>query len=678
MATRSIAWLRALLLLSLIGFSAVVLRTLLDQGEDVGGEAEPGTERNLETRERGLVLAGEGFDYEYTEGGRQALSIHGDRMLSDRDDNVVLEGVELTLYQEDGDAFHLVSEKGSYNLRSEQSELEGDVVVRGPDGLRFETERITVHRGQLIQSKSPVRFRFAERYAGRANSLTVTLRRRVYRLDGKVRIDLVRGVPAVGFLACDLLLFERDEGLIRALGDVRLRRGDDFLSARRLAVRLTEDERRASFIRAHWGVTGRRAGVDPDGDPFWIGLRGEALSLTLDETTGDPQELEIESSDRSSVILEQETAAGSMRRLSTPYLTGEFAAGELRLMKMSEPVALTEALTSDPQALLGWGCAKEAQVELDSGGFVRTILEGAVELWQSGLHSRGDQATVEHESGAGELQGVPAAVLFDRGELTAPAIHQREDGSIEAEGGVLARFVGGTGSFRGRDEPVRVESESASWSPADGSVVFLGNVQAWQGTSLLLAQEVREETAVERLTASGGVRTLWEREAAEVPERFVEVRADPGIADSGGPESEAAPEAPREEALEVTAESLVYDRPSSVITYQGDVYARQGLRSMRCEQMEADLDDDGKARRVTCRENASVVDRLAGRTVEGDLAVYDLETSTARVSGERVRMEDADGREVVGPVLVYDFATGSARVESPGVFEPIGEGEEQP
>lgn len=687
MATRSVLWFRRLLLVALVAFTALVLVTLFTR-EKPEGRVEGDPNRDLDTEGRGLVLAGEGFDYAYTEGGRTVLGIHGDRMLSDRDNNVILEGVGLTLYREDGDTFHLTSAEGTYNLETEQTELRGDVVVEGPDGLRLATDRLTVHRGQLIQSKAPVRFRFAERYVGRANSLTVTLRRRVYRLDGRVRVDLVRGEPAVGFLSCDLLLFERDEGQIRALGDVRLRRGEDFLSARRLAVRLTPDERRASFLLAHWGVTGRRSTVDAAGDPSWLSLQGETLSLALDETTGDPHHLEVESSGRSSVILEQEGADGALRRISTPHLTGEFVAGGLRHLSVAGPVALSEGLAFDRRALLGWGCARTGEIALVDGSMSSTILEGGVELWQGGLHSRGDRATIDQLGGGAEIRGAPAAMLSDRGEITAPRIQRDESGSVTAQGGVLARFADGAGSFRGRDEPVRIESETAAWTPAAGVVTFSGRVQAWQGTSLLLAEEVREDMEAERLTAGGGVRTLWERDQETVPDRLSESIPSNGrgakTPSGGGPSAlpgGAAPADPtlepaESEPLEVTAESLVYDRQASLISYEGDVYVRQGLRSMRCQRMEAELDEEGEARTVTCREDATVVDRAAGRTVEGDLAVYDLATETARVSGERVRMVDQEGREIVGPVLIYDFATGTARVESPGVFEPRSEGEQ--
>jgi lipopolysaccharide export system protein LptA len=122
--------------------------------------------------------------------------------------------------------------------------------------------------------------------------------------------------------------------------------------------------------------------------------------------------------------------------------------------------------------------------------------------------------------------------------------------------------------------------------------------------------------------------------------------------------------------VEISAEQLVYDRRRSLLTYDGGVSARQAARSLRCITMDVELGPDGKAERLTCRAEVQVQDSSTGRTVEGDVAVWEPAAETVRVSGERVRMRDRDGALIEGPILIYDFASGQARIESPRPLPP--------
>ena len=64
---------------------------------NVGEGVRPGAERTDPARLEEHVMSGEGFGYGVTEAGQQKFRIDADKIVSDRQQKVVLEGVRLTL-----------------------------------------------------------------------------------------------------------------------------------------------------------------------------------------------------------------------------------------------------------------------------------------------------------------------------------------------------------------------------------------------------------------------------------------------------------------------------------------------------------------------------------------------------------------------------------------------------
>jgi lipopolysaccharide export system protein LptA len=181
-------------------------------------------------------------------------------------------------------------------------------------------------------------------------------------------------------------------------------------------------------------------------------------------------------------------------------------------------------------------------------------------------------------------------------------------------------------------------------------------VRAWQGKNLLLADDLRADqvgtggaAAAERLTAVGSVRTVW------VPE---ERAPRPGAVATGGP-------------LEVTAQTLRYDKASEELVYEGDVRADQQQRVLECRRLVVELAAGGEAERMTCTGAARLDDRQAGNRARGETAVYDLAARTVTMTGEPVTLTKADGATVAGGRVVYSLDSGTARVvRTPGATPP--------
>jgi lipopolysaccharide export system protein LptA len=250
------------------------------------------------------------------------------------------------------------------------------------------------------------------------------------------------------------------------------------------------------------------------------------------------------------------------------------------------------------------------------------------------------------------LTGDPVHLTTDRGELYTPrADYDRATGLIEAHEGVRALIrdagevsLGGT-PFAAKgpgDGPVRVEAREGFFREEPRGVLFRGEVRAWQGKNLLLADDLRadQDGAGQRLTATGSVRTVW------VPE---ERAPRPGAVETGGP-------------LEVTAQTLRYDKASEELVYEGDVRADQQQRVLECRRLVVELTTGGEAERMTCTGAARLDDRQAGNRARGETAVYDLATRTVTMTGEPVTLTKADGATVAGGRVVYSLDSGTARV----------------
>jgi LPS export ABC transporter protein LptC len=615
-------------------------------------EAPPPTTDGADIAE--MLLASEGWEYEVSKEGRPVFHIRGERMLSDSDDNVVLEGVGLTLYREDGDSWDVECDRGTYNRETQEALLRGNVRVVSSTGLKLYAEGIVLERGgRQIRSTSDIRFEYQDLYVGRADALSVNLHSSVYFLDRKVEIDSLPSAPIPSSLRCNRLVFEGRRNLVRALGAVRLAHGGSWLRARRLGAYLTADRSEIEFIRAR-GVHAATSRVQPDGMRQTLGASGGRVSVVFDPQTRVVREFELEGGSDSRIAqVSIEDSTGIVREVDAAYIVGHDMTRDIQRFAAWEPVAFREFFSFARDSVTSWACGDRTHVTLESGQLTEMKLDGNAELWRDGVFAKGRTIDFAAARGSTSLEGDPARVLARRGELEAPVIVQiHYSGEIQGHGGIRGRMNRARGALAGGEEgPIQVESEEIVWSETPEALTLRGGVRVWQDQQLLIADEISESVAAERLEARGGVRSVYTPPAE-------------GEDETGSPTDEGERPLGDGEPIEVTADRAVYDRPNRLVTYTGGSRATQGPRSIRGEELELLLSEDGEAEQVECRIDVVIEDRENRRTVKGDLAVYRPDTGEVRISGERVTLRAEDGTRMEGPVLIYDFEDGRARIES--------------
>ena len=516
---------RVLLVLMVLLAAALVALYLFGRAGKPGAEPRPPAD-DAATPEGAITLIGEGFEFTHSEGERPVFRIRGDAIRADRAGTVYLEGVGLTLYDENGTGYDVAAERASYNRDKQQARLAGQVVLSGPDNTRLRTRGMRlVQRGKVLMSTGPVSFDY-QQLQGHAENLRIERDTDVYVLSGDVVVESAPDAETPLSLTAERIVFERQRHQVQAENDVVLVHGGDRIEAGRINAFLDDEDSEVLFLRARLDVSGNLAVATAQPGEDATGTRrirfvGRSLSL-LRDAEGQLVNAELEGAPEQPVRIDSPSPDGTLQRIVAGYLVGEFSHGALTSVRAFNQPFVVEI---DPRAKNRElrrleGHRMEASFAAD-GRLVGLAAEEAVRFTDPEVEVTGDRATFDTLEEKGTFLGAPVRSESARGELLAPKLtYERGNGLLHAEGGVraLARDAADVGldgtplaGGGGAEGPVRVESEEAFWRDDPRSALFRGQVRAWRGDNLLLADVLRadQEGSDQKVTAGGGVRTVW-------------------------------------------------------------------------------------------------------------------------------------------------------------------------
>jgi LPS export ABC transporter protein LptC/lipopolysaccharide transport protein LptA len=627
--------------------------------------------------DEGATLIGQDFDYTFTDRERPIFRIRGASVRADRNETVFLDEVGLTLYDEQGRPYHVESKQASFNRTSNEGTLQGNVFLKGPEGLELHTAQIQLRdKGQTLYAPQPVEIRYAGQYVSRGQRLRVFLPEDIYVMAGKVTVDSLPGAETPVALRAQRLIYERKRRLLRVEGQTELRHGADFLKALRLTAFLAPDEKSLIFVRGLWDVTGQTVAKDGGsggggGKPATVRFAGKDLAVLMRPEANQVRQVNLEGSPRQPARLES-VSAGLTRVMQSVRLEGVLGEqGVLTSARAFGAVVIRETGGAG-QGGLRQVRGQTAQAGFRPDGQLATVtLTDNVSYQDGKVSANGERATVNLDSGQGEFFGSPVQVRSDRGQLTGPrVVYQQKEQSVQVLGGVRAVLEQAedqnlAASPLGKGEgPVRVESKEAVWHQNPSSFVFRGEVRAWRGDNLLVAPELRGDNVQNRLTATGGVKSLWipSPDQARKAAGGTPGKTAAGAAGGGTTVNKRSP-------VEVTASEMVYVEPkrgegNGTLTYSGSVRVEQEGKTLSCQQLEAQLGKDNQAETLICTGDARLNDPQAGRRVEGQRAVYHLADRQVEMFGEPwVTLHDRDGNQLQGRRLLYSIDDGKVQVK---------------
>jgi len=646
MATSRIQSARRLLLVALAA-TVVGLVGLYLLGR-AGRGGEPTAEPAAGASPSETTLVGRGFDYTVTRGDVPVFRVRGEQVRSDQNDNVTLDGAEITFYRDKQPAYALRGKSARYNRETQEAELQDDVQLSGPRGVALQTHGLAVAKGgEELQSKGEVTFQLGSDLVGRAQGLRGDLRTDTFSLEGAVQAATLPGASVPASLHADHLVLERVRDIVRAEGSVRLQRGSDTLSATRVAAHLDDQEKRIKFISARWDIQGEILSADGDGST--VRFRGDRLEVQLDALGKRPQQVQLETDpDAPPAHLEITDKDGALRTMTAPIFFADFQDGVLHSAAALRGVVVEEAATAGGPPARHAEARRVETAFLPDGKVQGTTLIGDVVLHDGAIEASGERAYLDPQSGRAELFGDDARVASERGELRAPHIvYTRSDGLAKADGGVDAllreaqgQSLGGTPLAAG-EGPIHVQSASAVFQEKQRLFFFQGKVRAWRGSSLLLADQLQGDDANGRLSAAGGVKTVW----VQTPR-------------------EAQPAAKPMPPIEVDAPTLAYSRNDRSALYSGGVTVRQEKRLLTCDELRIEFDADNHARWMRCRGNTRLDDPEFSRKVAGKDADYDVAARRLTIDGDPVTLTDPVHGKAEGKRVIYEVDSANLRILS--------------
>lgn len=643
---RPLIILRWVLLGLFVVAGAAVLRIYLER------ETEPPVPRSVAddpdspVESPDVVLAAEGFEYEVIDEGVTLFLIRSNRMVSDREDRFVLDGVLLSMEEENGDRFTISSDRAVYDLESKNATLEGSVVMSGPDGVELRGELFDLlNGGRVLESRSPpVRYRLSDGYEGRATSVRLNVFRDSVLLRGDVEITSPPGAEPAVRLTAGRVLYQKQESLLRSEGGVLFRRGEDWLSSQRLSVTLARAEGRElgdiRFVQGRWDVTGRLAlESDPD-RPGSLEFTAQAMGIAFAEG-GDRVDSVTLEGDGQQAELRLDDGTGLRRSLVAPSIFTSFADGVVSRLETYRPSVLEESLALAGATPLRRLCSDALSARLGRDGTLDDLLlEGSVDYGDGRLVLTGDRLSGDPEAEL-RLDGEPARILFEENDVEAlKVVYSRPEGSLAASGAVRASGLERSGvelASGDRGAPVLVTADRATWTDEPSEVFFRGSVRAWQGENFLLADQLRALEGGDRLTGEGNVRTVWRPSASDEEARS---------------------------PIEVNAEEFTYLRQERQLDYSGKVRAHEAGRTLRCDDLEVLMDEERRIESLLCQGNAVVEDRVNGRTARGEEAHYTPGDRLVLITGTPVVLEQSDGTQIEGRRLRYDLDSGQVKILS--------------
>jgi LPS export ABC transporter protein LptC/lipopolysaccharide transport protein LptA len=615
---------------------------------------------------QGTALLGEDFDYTFTERERPIFRIRGDSIRADQGGTIFLDGVGMTLYDEQGRDYHVESKEASFNRESNEGRLQGNVILKGPSGLMLRTAQLQIsEKGRILISPKAVVLRYADQYLARAEKMRVNLNEEMFVLAGHTRVESLPDAEIPLALTADRTVYDRKKKLLRVEGNAVLRRGQEQVKAQRLSAFLTEDEHSLSFINAHWNVSGRLAGAGDNPEMSVVRFTGRDLAVQMQpDAENQPRKVVLEGGEKNKATIET-FGAGVTRTLTGLQIEGMLAQGVLTQAEAFGGVEIREVTRASGGKETRRASGMRAQAAFRPDGQLASVnLINKVVFRDPQTRATGNRASLDLDSGRGEFFGEPVEAVSDRGRMTAPRVlYNVENQILNAMGGVRAVMekasdsdLAGTPLGQG-EGPVFVESREAFWRQNPSSFLFRGDVRAWRGENLMLTTELRGEQEADRLVATGGVKTIWipTDSASKAPTG----KASQAKTPASGPASGKTKRAP----VEVVAQEMTYRKGAGHLNYTGAVRVVQEGKTLTCERLDVEIGEDNKAEVMTCAGDAKMNDPKMGRLITGDKAVYDLGTRRMEITGEKVTMKDREGNQVQGKRVIYLVDDGKVEVK---------------
>ncbi|HYK42992.1 MAG TPA: LPS export ABC transporter periplasmic protein LptC [Thermoanaerobaculia bacterium] len=625
-----------------------------------------------------------GFDYTETVKGKPLFHIQSERTVGYGPaagllpNLYALEKVTLTLYPETGAPVTVNAERATYDHRTNEAHLQGNVRWLDGKGALGETEKMDFQPStkQLV-APSAVRLTKGT-FALTARSGVYDLPSREARLAGPVRgAGTGEGTGGLSSLAADSAVYRRDENLVELSGSVSGGSSDgNLVQADRLVLKTEAETNRLDWARAEGHVRGRiaagslpvpaAAGTGPAGR----GAAGKGAARPPQQYSGDRAGL-LFSPDGSVRSLSLSGAPAAIdepaRKVRASTIEVTLESGRARTAKADGNVRIdSEGSRAE---------AEHATMAISPAGEMETAeLTGSVRMTGENRTASADRAVEVASRGvwiltanAGGAGGGSATAEGEGSKISASRIEIDEKRKgLRAEGAVRATLTPREAG-RGAASPVG-DSSKPTFGKADRMTVddaskvatLSGNATLWQGASSVNGNDITLNDAERTLVAVGNTRTVF----APAPA--------PGAAPAGK-ERERHPSV-------VTARRVIYRESAkaepakakeagaaspATALFEGSVAMTSADWRATANEATAFIGADRQLDRVVLAGDVSLLDTRAGRTGRAERATDLPREGKTILEGSPASVVDREGNRVAGATLTISKRGGSVEVTAP-------------
>ncbi len=625
---KTIRLVRRVLLIVLLGFAGVIA-LLLWFGQRRPQDPLLVSDRTTQPGDLDVDVS-TGFDYTISVGDRNLMRVRADRVVSRAGREVRLEQIgPIELYRNDGQTVFIRADSGTIDIETGSASLAGNVEMQGPGGTAFWTQRLDLPaEGKVVRSEGKIRLSKGEELVGTANRLAADLDTDEIRLIGRVQFTVrgAEGAPDYKLNGRRAIYFS-DRREAQFAGGVVLTNGSAKLSAREMTA-LSAEDGRIDTVRFRRRVKGDWLEQQPGSEAMRLQMRAEDLYLDFGPE-GELAESRLRGIRPVRLTATQGQIKQALRGINIDlrWNGGQPASGSVRTQ--------AQVIESTPEGKRS--AASDVMEFAFSGGMLSTAsMRDDVRVREGDATTVGNRATYSASSSDFAVTGSPATTTFPTGTLTSPKINYNANTrSATAVAPVRGEFRRGAepGVISG-ETPSKFEATEAKWNQASSVVTLSGNARVWQGRDLLVADRILANLEQRHVTAEGDVRVILEQQA-ETPD--------------GAPVR-----------VEAASDRMTYQESERIIRMTGNSTAQRDGRTLSCADLDVVLNVGGEAEQMFCTGGVRLLDSAAGRTVSGEMAVYQIVDREVVFTGDPVLVESDDGSTVSGLRLRYRLDDGEA------------------
>lgn len=590
-----------------------------------------------------------GVDFTQTSNGLPIFRVRANRSQHENDDRSRLEGVTFDFFQGRNVAYTLNCRTALVDQKTNEAQLDGDVVVISSDGLTLKAQQMVLSQeGKRLESNGPVEFNFRGRIEGRSNKMELDRQSETIMFGDGAHLKGLETLPYRFSLDSDTLFFNHDEQIIRASGKAVAQINESYFRADILSVIISSGGQTLQELRAKGEVSAKVEMISGTGEPLIADILSSTLVLRQSEGIGGG-ELFVEGLPEVQAQIHLEYDDGMQYVLSAFNIRAEIAADHgIRLIEgLGDSVELQQSLNlRGGTFVIRRVCSRSLVVRLEdeSRQISEIHLTDSVSISDNRLQiSNADSGNLDYRGGSFSLKGAPVLVSTEMGEVYAPIVQYSEATGVLRASGKVETIFSDSPRYSQNALATRVNSEQLIWSSHDSQLTFVGSVQAWQGKDLLLADQLRYDLIRRTATAGNAIEIL--------------------IAPKGkGTSTQAADRANFGNLEKIKAKTLIFDGMS--IALEGDIQAISGDNELRCDRLilaRAGVQNP-QPDKITCEGRVELRDFRTSSRATGQRAIFDVAANRVDIFGKPARLFDRANNTLAGEHLTVDLKTGKSTI----------------